>query len=177
MWWCASTATSRSCGGSSRTAGAPPCPLTFPSSHLSAMHWFDLCTRRSTHTHTHTDGFVDRTLSHMPAGHVVVRYHSNGKELRRQRLYEKALDVCATSPFARFVQRWVLAGVGHGARLAAIVGSRARGNVCGYVFVSYPVAVSGWAGVGGTCVQGLRSRYGLHGSLSQLLYAPAVVAY
>jgi hypothetical protein len=73
---------------------------------------------------------------------VVVRYHSDGKELRRQRLFEKALDVCATSPFARFVQRWVLAGVGHGARLAAIVGSRARGNVCGYMFVAYPVAVS-----------------------------------
>jgi hypothetical protein len=71
-----------------------------------------------------------------------VRYHSDGKELRRQRLFEKALDVCATSPFARFVQRWVLAGVGHGARLAAIVGSRARGNVCGYMFVAYPVAVS-----------------------------------
>ena len=71
-----------------------------------------------------------------------MRYHSDGKELRRQRLYEKALDVCATSPFARFVQRWVLAGVGHGARLAAVVGSRARGTVCGYVFVSYPVAVS-----------------------------------
>jgi hypothetical protein len=71
-----------------------------------------------------------------------VRYHSDGKELRRQRLYEKALDVCATSPFARFVQRWVLAGVGHGARLAAVVGSRARGTVCGYVFVSYPVSVS-----------------------------------
>lgn len=77
-----------------------------------------------------------------PTGHVVVRYHSDGKELRRQRLYEKALDVCATSPFARFVQRWVLAGVGHGARLAAVVGSRARGTVCGYVFVSYPVTVS-----------------------------------
>lgn len=72
----------------------------------------------------------------------MVRYHSDGKELRRQRLYEKALDVCATSPFARFVQRWVLAGVGHGARLAAIVGSRARGAVCGYVFVSYPITVS-----------------------------------
>lgn len=71
-----------------------------------------------------------------------MRYHSDGKELRRQRLYEKALDVCATSPFARFVQRWVLAGVGHGARLAAVVGSRARGTVCGYVFVSYPVSVS-----------------------------------
>lgn len=72
----------------------------------------------------------------------MVRYHSDGRESRRQRLYEKALDVCATSPFARFVQRWVLAGVGHGARLAAVVGSRVRGTVSGYVLVSYPVAVS-----------------------------------
>lgn len=92
-----------------------------------------------------------------PVGHVVVRYHSDGKELRRQRLFEKALDVCATSPFARFVQRWVLAGVGHGARLAAVVGSRARGTVCGYVFVSYPVAVSGWKVVG-LCSPGLGPR-------------------
>lgn len=76
------------------------------------------------------------------AGHVVVRYHSSAKELRRQRTYEKALDVCATSPFARFVQKWVLGGIGHGARLAAIVGPRARATVCGYVFMSYPLTVS-----------------------------------
>jgi hypothetical protein len=78
------------------------------------------------------------------AGYVVVRYHSDGSELRKQRLYEKALDVCATSPFARFVQRWILAGVGHGARLAAVVGSRVRGTVSGYVLLSYPLAVSAW---------------------------------
>ncbi|KAF6256926.1 hypothetical protein COO60DRAFT_1702112 [Scenedesmus sp. NREL 46B-D3] len=73
------------------------------------------------------------------AGYIVVRYHSSAKELRRQRMFEKALDVCATSPYARCVQRWVLAGIGHGARLAAIVGPRARGHVCGYVFLSYPL--------------------------------------
>eukprot|EP00879_Flechtneria_rotunda_P006050 GHRR01006363.1.p1 GENE.GHRR01006363.1~~GHRR01006363.1.p1 ORF type:complete len:476 (+),score=185.34 GHRR01006363.1:2625-4052(+) len=74
------------------------------------------------------------------AGYVVVRYLGNTtKELRRQRMFEKALDACATSPFARFVQRWVLGGIGHGARLAAIVGQRARGTVCGYVFMSYPL--------------------------------------
>lgn len=72
----------------------------------------------------------------------MVRYHSAAKELRRQRMFEKALDVCATSPYARCVQRWVLAGIGHGARLAAIVGPRARGHVCGYVFLSYPLTVS-----------------------------------
>lgn len=80
-----------------------------------------------------------------PAGYVVIRYHSNAKELKRQRMYEKALDVCATSPFARFVQRWVLAGVGHGARLAAIVGLRVRGTICGHVFLSYPLTVRGMA--------------------------------
>jgi hypothetical protein len=32
------------------------------------------------------------------------------KEARRQRVYEKALDACATSPFARTITRWVLAG-------------------------------------------------------------------
>ena len=81
-------------------------------------------------------------LSVVLAGYIVVRYHSAAKELRRQRMFEKALDVSATSPYARCVQRWVLAGIGHGARLAAIVGPRARGHVCGYVFLSYPLTVS-----------------------------------
>lgn len=75
-------------------------------------------------------------------GYVVMRYFCKSKELRRQRLYEKALDVCATSPFARFVQRWILCGVGSGARVAAVVGSRCRGIICGYVLLSYPLAVS-----------------------------------
>lgn len=79
----------------------------------------------------------------MHAGYLVVRYHSAAKELRRQRSFEKALDVCATSPFARTVQRWVLGGTGHGARLATIVGPRARGAVCGYLLLSYPLTVRG----------------------------------
>lgn len=43
-------------------------------------------------------------------GYVVVRYYCKQKEQRRQRIFEKALDACATSPFARHVSRWVLAG-------------------------------------------------------------------
>ena len=33
------------------------------------------------------------------------------KDVRRYRLFEKALDALATSPYARAVNRWVLAGV------------------------------------------------------------------
>jgi hypothetical protein len=40
-----------------------------------------------------------------------MRYYCNKKEQQRQKVYEKALDVCATSPFARGVQRWVLSGM------------------------------------------------------------------
>ena len=40
-----------------------------------------------------------------------MRFCCKQKELRRQRMYEKALDACATSPFARGINRWVLAGV------------------------------------------------------------------
>lgn len=39
-----------------------------------------------------------------------MRFYCKQKELRRQRMYEKALDACATSPFARGISRWVLAG-------------------------------------------------------------------
>lgn len=44
-------------------------------------------------------------------GFVVMRYCCKLKEQRRIRLFEKALDACATSPFARTVRRWILAGV------------------------------------------------------------------
>lgn len=39
-----------------------------------------------------------------------MRYYCKQKEQRRQRIYEKALDTAATSPFARAVSAWVLAG-------------------------------------------------------------------
>lgn len=39
-----------------------------------------------------------------------MRYYCKLKEQRRLRIYEKALDSAATSPFARGVQKWILAG-------------------------------------------------------------------
>ncbi len=50
------------------------------------------------------------------AGYVVMRYYCKQKEQRRQRIYEKALDTVATSPFARAVKTWVLAGEGASGR-------------------------------------------------------------
>ena len=44
------------------------------------------------------------------AGFLVVRCYCKQKEQRRQRMFEKALDAAATSPFARGVTRWLLAG-------------------------------------------------------------------
>lgn len=46
----------------------------------------------------------------MHAGYLVVRCYCKQKEQRRQRMFEKALDAAATSPFARGVTRWLLAG-------------------------------------------------------------------
>ncbi len=45
------------------------------------------------------------------SGYLVVRCYCKQKEQRRQRMFEKALDAAATSPFARGVTRWLLAGV------------------------------------------------------------------
>ena len=44
------------------------------------------------------------------AGYVVVRYTCKRKEQHRQRMFEKALDAAATSPYCRHVDKWVLAG-------------------------------------------------------------------
>ena len=42
----------------------------------------------------------------------MVRYHCNASdEMLRQRMYEKALDAAATSPYASSIEGWVLAGV------------------------------------------------------------------
>ena len=40
----------------------------------------------------------------------MIRFCCKQKESRRQRMYEKALDACATSPYGRHVRRWILAG-------------------------------------------------------------------
>ena len=47
------------------------------------------------------------------AGFVVMRclFNTAAKDVRRFRLYEKSLDALATSPYARTVDRWLLAGV------------------------------------------------------------------
>eukprot|EP01023_Acetabularia_acetabulum_P032426 TRINITY_DN3028_c0_g1_i1.p1 TRINITY_DN3028_c0_g1~~TRINITY_DN3028_c0_g1_i1.p1 ORF type:complete len:460 (+),score=66.81 TRINITY_DN3028_c0_g1_i1:272-1651(+) len=73
------------------------------------------------------------------AGFVVMRYYCKQKEQRRYRIFEKALDACATSPYARCVTRWILGGIGSGARVAATVGSRCRGQICGFIYLSYPL--------------------------------------
>jgi hypothetical protein len=44
----------------------------------------------------------------------VVRYHCDyAEDQLRQRMYEKALDAVATSPYAASVEGWVLAGWSH----------------------------------------------------------------
>ncbi|KAL6765225.1 hypothetical protein V8C86DRAFT_2463405 [Haematococcus lacustris] len=77
------------------------------------------------------------------AGHLVVRYQCSSKEARRLKVLEKVLDAASTSPFARHVDRWLLVGLGTGARVAAIVGSRCRATVAAYAFLAYPVVESG----------------------------------
>ena len=44
------------------------------------------------------------------AGFVVGRYCCRTFEVKRRQMYEKALDALATSPVARGVNRWLLAG-------------------------------------------------------------------
>ena len=79
-----------------------------------------------------------------------MRYMCGQQEAQRTRIFEKALDTVATSPFARPVSGWVLAGVGGGARVAALAAAKCRWTVCGYVLLSYPLMVGGGGGaVGG----------------------------
>ena len=133
-----------------------------------------------------------------------MRCYCKQKEQRRQRMFEKALDAAATSPFARGVTRWllagalkatvhvhcallkshttscsltcampctrqeiiiqfpsrclpaqatplnqptligaytVLAGMGNGSRIAAVVGTKCRGTIAGFALLSYPLEV------------------------------------
>jgi hypothetical protein len=95
-----------------------------------------------------------------PPGHVVVRDAGPSEpEVRRQRAVEKLLDAAATSPYARASPRWVLLGLGRGARVAAVVGARARSAVAGQALVAYPLAVKG--GTGGGVDAGTRGRLAL----------------
>ncbi|KAI8476866.1 MAG: hypothetical protein J3K34DRAFT_399667 [Monoraphidium minutum] len=75
------------------------------------------------------------------AGYLVVRDVGPPlPEVTRQRAFEKVLDAAATSPFARLTPRWVLAGLGPGARVAAVVGARARSSIAAEVLIGYPLA-------------------------------------
>lgn len=65
--------------------------------------------------------------------------HASASESRRMAVFEKTADAAATSPYARGVTRWVLGGLGSGARVAALAGSRLRSMVAGYALLSYPL--------------------------------------
>eukprot|EP00884_Botryococcus_braunii_P021688 jgi/Botrbrau1/8202/Bobra.0392s0001.1 len=84
------------------------------------------------HGNNHTDWkgrlLTELAVSLAEAGFVVMRYCCKLKEQRRMRMFEKALDACATSPFARNIRRWILAGHTNGARIAAVVGLKCRGS-------------------------------------------------
>ncbi|KAG2435184.1 hypothetical protein HXX76_007267 [Chlamydomonas incerta] len=85
---------------------------------------------------------MDLAIHLARAGFFVMRFiapHPSTPEPRRVALFEKAVDVAATCPYARAVNRWVLAGLGSGARVAALAAARLRSVVAGYVFLSYPL--------------------------------------
>lgn len=74
-------------------------------------------------------------------GFIVMRNYCNLKELRRLRMFEKALDTVSKSPYATAagVDSWLLVGIGNGARVAATVSSKAKANIAGLAVVSYPL--------------------------------------
>lgn len=82
---------------------------------------------------------TDLAITLASQGYVVCRYQCKQKEQRRQKMFEKALDACATSPYGKPVSHWILAGCGNGARVAAVVGTRCRGSIIGYLFLGYPL--------------------------------------
>jgi predicted alpha/beta-hydrolase family hydrolase len=72
----------------------------------------------------------------------VVRYNcEDANEHLRQRVFEKAVDATATSPFGRCPKGWLLLGLGSGGRVAALVSSRCRPPVAGMALVDYPLKV------------------------------------
>jgi hypothetical protein len=95
----------------------------------------------------------NQTKPPQPSGFIVAREvkpspSANPPEPRRQRALEKVLDTAATSPYARAVRRWAIAGLGGGARVAAAAAARARSAVAGQVLVGYPLTVSRGCWVG-----------------------------
>ena len=72
-------------------------------------------------------------------GYPVMRNFCDMKELRRLRLFEKAVDAAAKNPYTRSVTRWILAGLGNGARVAATCASKGSERVAACVLLSYPL--------------------------------------
>jgi predicted alpha/beta-hydrolase family hydrolase len=74
-------------------------------------------------------------------GFMVMRNYCQLKELRRLRMFEKALDAASKSPYAASagVDSWLLVGVGNGARVAATVCSKAKTGIAGLAVISYPL--------------------------------------
>ena len=61
------------------------------------------------------------------------------KELRRLRLFDKAIAAASRCPYLAAVTSWIVAGVGNGARVAATCGSKHVPGVAGTVLLNYPV--------------------------------------
>ena len=126
---------------------APPPPRTMHAcTHRHAHTSVHACTQPSAPPLPHTHSHIPDPPTHLPPGFLVMRYMCGQQEAQRTRIFEKALDTVATSPFARPVSRWVLAGVGGGARVAALAAAKCRWTVCGYVLLSYPLMVGGGGG-------------------------------
>ena len=70
---------------------------------------------------------------------LVVRNYCNLKELRRLRMFDKALDTAVTCPYATGVEAWLLVGLGNGARVAATIAGRTTAPVAGVAVLSYPL--------------------------------------
>jgi predicted alpha/beta-hydrolase family hydrolase len=78
------------------------------------------------------------------AGHVVMRYFCPLKEQRRHRIFEKAFDVAATSPYAHCIKRWAFVGFDNGARIAA--GGEFWGQPCGVLSMAMLCCWLLWCG-------------------------------
>ena len=72
-------------------------------------------------------------------GFAVMRNHSDNKELRRLKLFDKAIDAAASSPYTAHVKSWILLGLGNGARIAATCTTRVKVPISGLVLLSYPL--------------------------------------
>eukprot|EP00892_Ulva_mutabilis_P007520 jgi/Ulvmu1/513/UM001_0521.1 len=71
--------------------------------------------------------------------YLVVRNYCNLKELRRLRMFDKALDTAVKCPYATDVQAWLLIGLGNGARVAATIAGKTKAPLAGVAVLSYPL--------------------------------------